>query len=120
MCRSKKYSEGCRKKGLWMIPLILLLSLRSFAAEGKFPAWYETTTHLNVRASDNARARRLGTLPPDTQIQVDYMTSNDWAAIQYEGRRGYVSSRYIRYVNDVEATTTKPSNNSASHKIGVW
>ncbi len=107
-------------KQLFCLIFVTLLPLSCFAAEGNFPAWYETTTHLNVRASDNVLARRLGTLPPDMQIQVEYLTSNNWAAIQHEGQRGYVSARYIRYVRDVEVETTKPSDSSISHKKGIW
>ena len=102
--------------------LFLFASLSCFAVEGNFPAWYETTTHLNVRVSDNARAHKITTLPPNAQIRVDYITSNTWAAIEYGQQRVYVSARYIRYVRDVEAeaATTKPSGKSTSHKKGIW
>ncbi len=51
----------------YTITLILALWFQAVvAAGGSFSGWYETTTHLNVRASDNARARKMTTLPPNT------------------------------------------------------
>lgn len=88
--------------------IICFLTLPLAAAEGRFPAYYETTSALNVRVSDNAYSTKMTTLAPNTLIKVDYMTSNNWAAIQLGQNRGYVSARYIRYVRDVE-TASPPS-----------
>ena len=96
----------------------ILISLSCAAAEGHFPAWYETTTSLNVRTSDNVRAQKIATLPPHTEIKVDYMTSNNWAAIQYAQQRGYVSARYIIYKRDVEPP--RPVRSTPPPKDREW
>lgn len=101
--------------------VFLCISVVSVKAEGGvYPAWYETTTYLNVRVSDNARARKITTLAPNTEIQVDYMTSNNWAAIRYGQQRGYVSAQYIRYVRDVEQVSSPPVSNCVSKTNGLW
>lgn len=107
------------KKGLWVC-FLLIITVKLQAHQAHFPAWYETTTHLNVRTSDNVRARSLAILEPHTQIRVDYMTDKNWAAIEYDGQPAYVSGRYIRYVRDVESAMAKPSGSSTSHKKGIW
>lgn len=101
---------------LSVILLILLLALPCAAAEGDFPAWYVTTTSLNVRAANDAWAQILTTLPPHTQIRVEYMTPNHWGAIQYGQQRGFVSGQYIRYVKDVEEAPVAPAKSTASKK----
>ncbi len=85
-----------------------------FAAEGNFPAIYKTTVQLNVRVSPSSNARKIGMLAAGTLIQVDHLTTNNWAAIQYSGQKAYVSKRYIRYVRDVE--TKKDVAKSKEHK----
>ena len=104
---------------IFTIIVVLFFSLSFIATEGDFPAWYETTTYLNVRVSDNAKAKIITTLSPNTQVQVDHITANNWAAIQYGQQRGYVSARYIRYVRDAEQIPSKPTDNT-SKKKGVW
>lgn len=95
--------------------LLLFAMLECNAAEGSFPAWYETTTYLNVRVANNAKSSKIATLAPGTQIKVDHITFNDWAAVEYSGKRAYVSVKYIRYVrDDVERPVTK---NVAKKKV---
>ena len=100
--------------------LLFLAALTSYAAEGDFPAWYETTTRLNIRAADNTRARKIATVAPGTQLQVDYITTSNWAAIQYQGNRAYVSRRYIRYVRDVEQPKAKEEADKKPSQTKRW
>ena len=102
-----------------LITMLLFFVLPCFAGEGTFPAWYESTTHLNVRASDNAKSQSLTILAPHTQIQVDYMTANNWAAIDYQGQRAYVSGRYVRYVRDVEPSVSEHKT-AKTEGQGLW
>lgn len=104
------------------------------AAEKTYPAWCATTTHLNVRAAGYQQARKIATLQPDTRIRVEYVNSNNWAAIQYGNQRAYVSARYIRYIAPIEeevaktATTPRSSTRSSTYggflswifTIGGW
>ena len=98
--------------GRTVMVLLLLITLPCWAAEGDFPAWYRTTTALNVRVADNAKARKITTLKKNAEIKVDYITRNNWAAIQYGQQRGYVSCKYIRYVRDAQKAT---SNSASTH-----
>ena len=92
-------------KFLHLIIIVLLFPLTCSAAEGDFPAIYETTTRLNVRSSASTRASKITTLAPNTRIQVEYITSNGWAAIKYNNRERYVSARYIRYLKSAVPET---------------
>lgn len=108
---------------LSVIFLFVLLALPCAAAQGDFPAWYVTTTSLNVRAADHTGARILTTLPPYTEIRVEYMTSNHWGAIRLGQQRGYVSGKYIRYLKPVEQTpppTPVKSTVSKNKKKNNW
>ena len=60
--------------GRMVMVLLLLITLPCWAAEGDFPAWYRTTTALNVRVADNAKARKITTLKKNAEIKVDYIT----------------------------------------------
>ena len=92
-------------KFLHLIIIVLLFPLTCSAAEGDFPAIYETTTRLNVRSSASTRASKITTLAPNTRIQVEYITSNGWAAIKYNNRERYVSAKYIRYLKSAVPET---------------
>lgn len=106
---------------LLFIIIICLFQLPCLAAEGSFPAYYETTTALNVRTSDNVYAEKIATLAPNVEIKVDWMTSNNWAAIQLYGQRGYVSGLYLRYVRDAEkAASGRTERKKESDDGGLW
>lgn len=93
--------------------LFISISTGTFAAEGNFPAIYKTTTNLNVRVSPNSGARRIATLAAGTLLQVDYLTTNNWAAIQYSGQRAYVYKRYLVYVKDVKIEKSQEKKEKA-------
>ena len=112
--------------------LIGICTLFCYAKEGYFPAWYETTSSLNVRTSDNTGARRISTIPAHTRIMVKYVTSNNWGVVEYNGERGYVSMSYLKYAGDVnpnsQSAASKSLNKSAKKKslwswiitLGIW
>lgn len=108
--------------GRTVMVLLLLITLPCWAAEGDFPAWYRTTTALNVRVADNAKARKITTLKKNAEIKVDYITRNNWAAIQYGQQRGYVSCKYIRYVRDAQVATgnSASTHNNTKKTSGGW
>lgn len=57
---------------------------------------YQVTAYeLNVRSSDSKYSDVVGKLHKGDQIEV-YDISNGFAAIDYDGRRCYVSEKYIR------------------------
>ncbi len=103
------------------ILLIFLSWLACGAQQVSLPAWYETTTSLNVRASDNTSSRIVTVLPSHTRIRVDYITDKNWAAIQHLQQRGYVSTKYIKYVEAIPQMPTqrKEVSSSYSSKKGI-
>ena len=91
------------KRHTLLLTLLLLLSLPTLAVEGEFPAYYVTTTNLNVRTADRVGAKRLATVPKGTTLWVDGFTSRGWAAVRdRDGNVAYVSGQYIRYVGAVQ------------------
>lgn len=98
--------------------ILCFWSLVSYAAEGTFPAWYETTTSLNMRTRDDKRAKKITTLPAHTKIKVEYVTSNNWGVVQYSNKRGYVSMQYLRYLDseNPQAKTVSHSTPAKSKK----
>ncbi len=103
------------------ILLIFLSWLACGAQQVSLPAWYETTTSLNVRASDNTSSRIITVLPSHTRIRVDYITDKNWAAIQHLQQRGFVSTKYIKYVEVIPQMPTqrKEVSSSYSSKKGI-
>ena len=110
------------------IGILLFVLLQTFcgvcwAMEGEFPAWYETTTRLNVRGEDNANSRLITTLEPNILVLVEYMTENGWAAIDYGGGTYYVNANYITYYKDAVADNNQgnqTSNQGKSSSKGFW
>lgn len=103
--------------------LLSLIQLTTNAAEGDFPAWYETTTSLNVRETGSKYGRKVTTLPPHTEIQVNAITSSGWAEVEYGySGKGYVSSKYIRYLRDMETAPVEAAAQAPAKKSGkgLW
>ncbi|TCI76507.1 hypothetical protein EVJ20_11150 [Exiguobacterium sp. SH0S1] len=62
-----------------------------------YAATYEGTVNtsiLNVRSSTSTSAAIVGKLTKGTAVQV-YSTSNNWAQIEFQGQKRYVSSSYL-------------------------
>ncbi len=103
--------------------ILCICSFFGFADEGTFPAWYETTTSLNMRTRDTTKAKKITTIPAYTRIKVEYVTSTDWGVTQYSGQRGYVSMRYLRYVDDTNqnsGTFSKTSFGNLKKPKNLW
>ena len=62
----------------WLILVILLMAVVTAKATGaNLPAWYVTTTRLNVRLAPNTNAYKLGTFDKGTRVEIyriDYTT----------------------------------------------
>ena len=72
-------NKGREHRLRWIAALLLSILFVVSAAEagaeverGEFPAVYQTTTRLNVRESDSAGSRRLGTLGKGEMVRVDH------------------------------------------------
>lgn len=82
------------------------------AERGEFPAVYQTTTRVNVRASDGAKSQRLGTLADGEAVRVERITDSGWAEISYNSRTAYVSADYLTYIDSVETPAARKVKHS--------
>ena len=96
--------------------LLLLFITVTVAAisQDKYPARCRTTARLNVRISPSKNATKLGLFQQGQQITVEYTTGsgNDpWGAVSYGSRRGYVSMKYVSYIEPVNNTKVSSGRN---------
>ncbi|MBC1374198.1 SH3 domain-containing protein [Listeria sp. FSL L7-1699] len=71
-----------------------------------------TTSNLNIRLTDNTKGKVIGWYKNKTKIQVLAKTANNWYRVNYKGKKGYVSGRYLKLVNSnsVKPKTTVKKN----------
>lgn len=108
----------------YMMQLTLLLAMLFSAlpvyGEDTYPAICMTTTNLNVRTTSSTRGRILETLPSGTKVQVQRITYDGWAEIDYYGRTAYCSAKYLMYWEPVGqhqgSSSDDTSNRQGSHK----
>ncbi|MDX5322682.1 MAG: SH3 domain-containing protein, partial [Exiguobacterium sp.] len=73
-----------------------------------YAATYEGTVNtsiLNVRSSTSTTSTIVGKLTQGTTVHV-YSTSNNWAEIDFQGQKRYVSSSYLTLKPTVAKTST--------------
>lgn len=73
-----------------------------------YAATYEGTVNtsiLNVRSSTSTSSAIVGKLTKGTAVQV-YSTSNNWAQIEFQGQKRFVSSSYLTLKPTVTKTAT--------------
>jgi len=92
-----------RKSFLFIVMTMFLLLVLPAKGAGQnsvvtYPAWYETTTHLNIRTSDNSRCRIIETVAPGTRLKVVGQSRKGWAVLEFNSRTAYCSFKYVRYV----------------------
>lgn len=68
-----------------------------------------TTNSLNIRSTPSENAVVLGTLKSGELIYV-YSHANDFAAISYKGKVGYVSNKFIRPAKSIKTTPPSPAS----------
>lgn len=106
--------------------VILLLLLFCFSlqgwADGSYPARCRVTTNLNVRSNPSKNASKIGLYRNGEYITVDYTTGysyDQWGAVSYGARRGYVSMRYVTYVNPINDTPQQQVSQPKKSKSGI-
>ena len=105
-----------------LLIIIFALSLPLHAEVEEFPAWYETTAALNVRADGSLSAPILTVLSQGAWVRVERLASPQWAMIKdSHGNIGYVSTDYITYVCPVDDTPEPvTSAETTKKKITLW
>lgn len=115
MCILEKYNENIVKRGFTTLLLttsILLgssfvsdLPLSSFEVSAAKTTKYTTTNALNLRATNSNLGKILATIPKNKA--VTYISkSGSWYKVKYNGKTGWVSSKYIK----TKSTTVKTVN----------
>lgn len=106
--------------------VILLLLLFCFAlqgwADGSYPARCRVTTDLNVRSNPSKSASKIGLYRNGEYITVDYTTGysyDQWGAVNYGARRGYVSMRYVTYIEPINDTPSQQITQPKKSKSGI-
>ena len=92
--------------------LVMLFQVLPTYGEDTYPAICMTTANLNVRTANSTRGRILETLPSGTKVQVQRITYDGWAEIDYYGRKAYCSARYLMYWEPIVQLPNTSSNNS--------
>jgi D-alanyl-D-alanine carboxypeptidase len=95
-----------KKFSLFTIGLILLCTGISwtFSLQKGFAVekGYTTTVNLNVRLGPSTKYTILGNIKKGEQVDVKSSAVNGWYQILYKGKKGYVSSKYVKITNKKE------------------
>jgi murein DD-endopeptidase MepM/ murein hydrolase activator NlpD len=121
--------KTCRKKNkavlLMLICMLLISSLTlslipaASAADATSAAGIITAGNLNVRSSASTSGSILSVLPYGSYVTLIWKTG-DWYYAEYaNGRYGYVSAKYIRYVYGTYAAKTFVSSGSLNIRSGA-
>lgn len=74
------------------------------------------TTNLRIRSNASTSASIVGTLRPNTTVNIEG-TSGDWYKIEYNGTRGYSHKDYLKIISN-EATTSPDNSEVVVNKTG--
>ncbi|MCC3863260.1 SH3 domain-containing protein [Terrisporobacter petrolearius] len=74
---------------------------------------YVNTTSLNFRSGPSTSYSIIGKLSSGTKVEV-ISTSNGWSKIKYDGKTGYVSSKYLSISAPESSNTTTKYVNTTS------
>ncbi len=87
--------------------LLLVISTALFAQSYK----NGSDKGLNLRSEPSANASVITSIPPDAKITVVDKSNNEWYKVRYNGKTGYVASKYVSEANQ----QNNKSNNSDSN-----
>lgn len=72
-----------------------------------------TDTNLNVRSGPGTKYKVIGSLKKKTKITVYSKTKSGWSEIRYKGKKGYVATKYLKFIVSVKVSQKKYKNISA-------
>lgn len=113
------------RAGLFAVVLALIAGPALATPEYTLPTLFDVTgvaagDTLNIRERPDASAAVIGTLAPDaTGVEVVAERSG-WAQVNTGGRRGWVSSRFLRYRTDVWADGELPQTLRCTGTEPFW
>lgn len=95
-----------KKIMIWQISLALLLSLfliqPSVTEASTTYSGVVNTDLLNVRAKASSSSEKVGSIKKGTKVTVYVKNKNGWATIQHNGKKRYVSAKYLNYSENVK------------------
>lgn len=71
---------------------------------------YSTTVTLNVRSEPNANCKIIGQVGMDTPIKITGKCDNGWYRVEFNGKTGYCSGKYLSTDKNPTTTKAEPSN----------
>ncbi len=81
--------------------VMMLTLLAPVMALANVPHGYVRTGNygpLNMRADTSVYSDKIGSIPYGAQVVIqDYYLDNTWAGVEYNGKFGYVMTRYLSY-----------------------
>ncbi|WP_337874420.1 SH3 domain-containing protein [Exiguobacterium sp.] len=99
------------KSNLTRLSAAVLISTSLFSGLAPAPSYaatYEGTVNteiLNVRSDSSTTSSIVGKLTEGTTVNV-YSSNNDWAQIEFEGQKRYVSSEYLTVNTSISKSST--------------
>lgn len=101
-----------------MLIIVVMSSLLVVYANDtiSLPAWYRTTTDLNLRYGPSARFEKATSAEKGARLKVLRFADNGWAEVSYLDGSLYCSPRYIEYDGAVEEIPEAHQSNDVEYK----
>lgn len=68
---------------------------------------------LNLRSEPSQNASVLTSVPPNAKVTVVDSSNSEWTKVKYDGKTGYVASKYLSDENNPNRANNSNNNNSA-------
>ncbi|MBK6986360.1 MAG: SH3 domain-containing protein [Bacteroidetes bacterium] len=99
------------------ILLLIITSINAVASD-----IYRTTSELKFRKAANAKSHSFGIIKKGVDVNVIDKSNDEWYKIEYNGKTGYLSSKYLQLIQEEKKAIVVPetkieSNNSSSGLI---
>jgi uncharacterized protein YgiM (DUF1202 family) len=83
---------------------------------------YRTTSELKFRKAANSKSHSFGIIKKGVDVNVLDKSNDEWYKIEYNGKTGYLSSKYLQLIQEEKKVIVVPetkieSNNSSSGLI---
>lgn len=78
-----------------------------------------TTQALNIREKASKSANIVGRLYENQEVEI-YGIEGNWAMVNIEGRKGYISTKYIELVNESAGYGVKEKGNGVLLIVGIF
>ena len=91
------------------IMLLVLALMPTFALANLAHGYVKTANYgpVNMRADISRDSEKVGSIPYGTRVVIlEYLADNSWMSVDYDGKTGYIMSRYIT----MDEPPAKPEN----------